>query len=51
MSAFSEKIQKTKGTGFFRVSDFESVREYTHTIGLSARGHGRLRRQKGRPLL
>jgi hypothetical protein len=32
MSAFSEKIQKAKGHGFYRVADFENIREYTHVI-------------------
>jgi hypothetical protein len=32
MSAYSEKIAKQKETGFYRVADFETVREVTHTI-------------------
>ena len=32
MSAYSEKIAKQKETGFYRVADFETVREVTHTM-------------------
>src|SRR5262249_29420648 len=32
MSAFSEKIAKAKAHGFYRISDFETAREITHTV-------------------
>jgi hypothetical protein len=34
MSAYSEKVAKAKH-GFYRVADFETVREVTHTIAYS----------------